>query len=335
MANALAVNSTLECIDISNSHAHNLSFDFEKLKQNKSLKRFSLDGIIVTAHDTRSISYWLKFNTSLQILRLANCEFKRQSLFVIYNGAIGNLSLRQLTIGHYDLLKDQFVPELTTPGSFNDPFFDSTISLTGKSFLPRDIHVLALAITSFHNKQWRKLDLHDSNLGDAECELLLSALASSDHQDLLIETIDLSHNDLSSTCIKSLVSLVQLCNTSKLNISHNFVDNSITALVTNTKLLELDLSHNALETAGKTASCTGRNLQMVKKLSDTFSAAATLTVINISGCILNKEYLYQVVFQVITSTSRSLKILQNEDYNLLTEQLIPELVPLQHADSDN
>ena len=334
LANALAVNSTLECIDISNSKVLNLSFGFEKIKHNKSLKKFCLNGVIASARDAESVSCWLKFNRNLQTLRLTNSEFKRQSLFTIYNGAIGHPSLRQLTIGRYHLLSDQVVPELTTPGSFNDPFFDGTISLTAKSFLPKDIHVLVQVITSFHNMQWKRLDLHDSNFGDAECKLLLAALESTEQHDVLIEAIDLSCNYLTCSCIKSLASLVQLCNTTKLNISHNFIDSSIAVLITSTKLFELDISYNMLEITGDTAPYIDKNVRMVKKLADILSITTTLETINISGCIMSKDYLYQVVF-AIACTSGSLKTLQSDNYNLLTEQLIPELVPLQQADFDD
>lgn len=334
LANALVVNSTLECIDISNSKVHNLSFNFEKIWRNKSLKRFCLNGVIVSARGAESISRWLKSNPHLQTFCLINSECKRQSLFTMYNGAIGHPSLKQLTIGNFRLLRDQIVPELTTPGSFNDPFFDGTISLTAKSFLPKDIHVLAEVITSFHNMQWKRLDLHDSNFGDAECKLLLAALKSTEQHHVQIEAIDLSCNYLTCSCIKSLASLVQLCNTTWLNISHNFIDHSIAVLITSTKLLELDMSYNVLEITGNSAACMDKNLQMTKKLADVLSSTTTLKTINISGCILSKDYLYQVVFG-IAYTFRSLKTLQNDNYNLLTEQLIPVLVPTQQAGFDN
>jgi len=334
LANALVVNSTLECIDISNSKVHNLSFNFEKIKQNKSLKRFCLNGVILSSRGAESVSCWLKSNPNLQTFCLINSECKRQSLFTIYNGAIGHPSLRQLTIGHIHLLSDQVVPELITPGSFNDPFFDGMIRLTAQNFLPKDIHVLAQVITSFHNRQWKRLDLRESNFGDAECKLLLSALTSSELHHVLIEAIDLSCNDLTCQCIKSLAGLVQFCNTTWLNIAHNFIDNSITILISSTKLLELDISYNVLEITGNSAACTDKNLRMAKRLTDVLSSTTTLEAINISGCILSKDYLYQIVFGV-TCSFGSLKALQSDNYNLLNEYLIPELVPSQQAGFDN
>ena len=63
---------------------------------------------------------------------------------------------------------------------------------------------------------------------------------------IIVDTIDLCHNHLTSSCADCLVGLVQHFSATKLLISNNFLLPAASILIKKTTVKELDVSHNDL-----------------------------------------------------------------------------------------
>ncbi|KAL1277548.1 hypothetical protein QQF64_024221, partial [Cirrhinus molitorella] len=126
------------------------------------------------------------------------------------------------------------------------------------------------------------LNLAGYNLTDQHCEIMASALQSSN---FLLKQLDLSNNDLQETGVKLLTGLISSnCQLNKLRLNIcNLTDHHCEVVASvlqssNSPLRELDLSHNDLQDSGVELLCVGLK-----------NPNCQLNILRLSGCMVTDK----------------------------------------------
>lgn len=206
-----------------------------------------------------------------------------------------------------------------------------------------------IAVVLFQNTSLEELDLSYNNLGALGslhiirnmikmsdlmklniCSIGITEIAADDIVDVLnnnnkLEELDLSHNNIQATGATIIFKKTVIVNLLKFNISYNNITDDVeyieTFLSMNTKLQELDLSHNHLQAAGAIKICkanltklTNFNISHNKIVCTSandigafLSHNTKLQILDLSGNELGHESIFKSVQFTLSSLS-SLKI---------------------------
>ena len=130
-----------------------------------------------------------------------------------------------------------------------DIFGDGVIDFSHTTLTPNNLQTLGYVIAKCSKAHWKRLSLHHANIGDTELQCFCNALKSADgNHAIIVDSIDLCYNHITSSCADSLVRLVQHFNATQLLISNNLhvIVGAVADLIKETTLRELDISCNNL-----------------------------------------------------------------------------------------
>ena len=99
--------------------------------------------------------------------------------------------------------------------------YENTIDLSDHTLQQKDIHTLSFFLSRSTIKHWKKLDLSNSYLNDEGLQNF-SKFSNSKVTDVSIDTIDLSHNSLSSNSVHAIVNLI-----SCFKVKNTIITNSV------------------------------------------------------------------------------------------------------------
>ena len=99
--------------------------------------------------------------------------------------------------------------------------YENTIDLSDHTLQQKDIHTLSFFLSRSTIKHWEKLDLSNSYLNDEGLQNF-SKFSYSKVTDVSIDTIDLSHNSLSSNSVHAIVNLI-----SCFKVKNTIITNSV------------------------------------------------------------------------------------------------------------
>ena len=124
--------------------------------------------------------------------------------------------------------------------------YENTIDLSDHILQQKDIHTLSFFFSRSTIKHWEKLDLSNSYLNDEGLQNF-SKFSNSKVTDVSIDTIDLSHNSLSSNSVHAIVNLISCFKVKNTIITDSVVetlDFKIALLSSCTKVERLTISSN-------------------------------------------------------------------------------------------
>ena len=123
---------------------------------------------------------------------------------------------------------------------------DEKIDLSNITLLTKDMHTLCFFLTRSTTKHWKLLDLSNCYIGDDGCDVLVNLLIGNDKGKVLISTINLSNNHLSSKSIFTILKLVQYFNIKQLILTHNNLDNEFFLEAFFANIIQQQIFHETL-----------------------------------------------------------------------------------------
>ena len=94
-------------------------------------------------------------------------------------------------------------------------FVNRIIELNDQTLLPSDINTLCFFLLRSANKQWRKLDLSNCNIGDTGSDILCKSFLDKNRDTIYIDEVNLSGNLLQSHSILGLLEVVEFWHASR------------------------------------------------------------------------------------------------------------------------
>jgi len=113
--------------------------------------------------------------------------------------------------------------ELSQQLRIDEILYENTIDLSDHILQQKDIHTLGFFLLRSGIKHWEKLDLSNCCVSDDELEKF-SAFSNSEVTNIAIEIIDLSHNNLSSHSVDTIVALINCFKVKKIVIADKTIE---------------------------------------------------------------------------------------------------------------
>ena len=108
-----------------------------------------------------------------------------------------------------------------------DVFQDQVIDLSCQTLLPRDLNTLGFFLIRSSNKQWRKLNLSNCNIGSDRCKILSdSLLSNNDYNAVSTDCIDLSYNQLNFSSFVGLFDMFKSLHVVEIIVADNTILNN-------------------------------------------------------------------------------------------------------------
>ena len=124
-------------------------------------------------------------------------------------------------------------------------FEDLTIDLSSQTLLPRDVNILCFYLLRSAKTHWNKLVLSGCSIGDIGCNVMRKSLIVSDKNNLFLQYVDLSNNQLTVQSVAAIVDLVCYCKVVQLNIADNPLHNALLQFLGEFKHLKSLVTGNA------------------------------------------------------------------------------------------
>lgn len=113
--------------------------------------------------------------------------------------------------------------ELSEQLQVNKVLHENTIDLSDHVLQQKDIHTLSYFFSRSTNKHWEKLDLSNCYMSNGDLEKF-SAFSDGKITNVSIDTIDVSHNNLSAYSANAIINLISCFKTRKAIIADNIID---------------------------------------------------------------------------------------------------------------
>ena len=140
------------------------------------------------------------------------------------------------------------------------------------SGFPEDLALLTKTLT-MSTTQIKVLNMKNCSIANAGCKLVYRTLNTA--TGVHINSINLSNNSLTSKCVHLVIHMVKHCKTTVLSISHNSFGKAIATLIKETKLVELDTSHNGGPHCDR---------EMIDEIADVVDKNISLMRLDLSMC---------------------------------------------------
>ena len=239
--------TNLQVLDLSYT---NLQDPDAELLGELNLVKFNVSGNSITTHAANAIAALLSKNDELEELDVSYNNLQEFGIRNVLN-SLNILNLSSLNISNNYITGDlKYIADILTAAtnlveldlSYNNLSADHM-----KYFLYKTKHIFANLV---------KLNASGNTISDGTATALTDVL--SDNAEL--QELDLSDNNLHAKSIRKIFKKLRISSLTKLSISHNNITDKVadkiaTFLTRNTKLENLDLSHNNLQAAGASRIC--------------------------------------------------------------------------------
>ena len=103
------------------------------------------------------------------------------------------------------------------------------IDLSNQTLLPSDLNTLAYFLCRSSTKKWRTINLSGCNIGVVGCDILCNRFSDKEGHDIVsVEIVDLSHNQLTFSCLHRLFDVFKSWHASEVIISDDTILNTTT-----------------------------------------------------------------------------------------------------------